>query len=186
MRFKAGKIIKEFQKGGKRVVFRYLKPSDAEQALEFINSMIRERAKIQWQKPFTMEKEREWLRDAIEKSRNGMGVYVVVEIDGNFAGNGVIKKMPGQAVEHIGEIGISLSKEHRGLGIGKELMKTLCQLGRDMLKCSIAILIVYTINKNAIHLYKKTGFREFGRLPNGANYYGEYQDVIYMYKEMGK
>lgn len=186
MTFKPGKTIKELELGGKKVVFRYLKPSDAEQALEHINSLIRERAKITWQKPFTLKGEREWISSTLKKIRDGFGVCILVEIDRKCIGSGEVRIAPGHAGRHVGLIGISLEKGCRGMGIGREFMKLLLQQARDVLKCSIAILEVYSNNAGAIRLYEKAGFREFGRLPKGANHYGEYHDVIFMHKELGK
>ncbi len=184
--FRPGRIIREFEVGGNRVVFRCLKPSDAVQGREFINSLIKEKAKIGWQRKFTLEEEKRWLTDTIRKNREGKNINLVVEIDNRFVGSIGVRKKILHAQEHVCDLGATIAKEYRGPGIGKEAMKTLCKLGRDVLKCKIATLTVYDNNDVAKHVYNKIGFKEFGKLPKGCNYYGKYFDGTYMYKDLGK
>lgn len=184
LKYSPGKVIKEFRAADNKVLIRLLKPTDAEEALSFINALIDERAKIAWQKPFTIKEEEKWLKETIEKNNNGVSVHLVVEIDGDLVGTCGIEKLQGHAMSHIGDIGITLSKKYRNIGIGKEVIRTLFEIGRDVLKCKIATLDCYSNNEHALHVYEKMGFIEYGRLPMGVNYYGNYVDSIMMYKKL--
>jgi RimJ/RimL family protein N-acetyltransferase len=183
-KYRPGQVIKEFRAADKKVIIRLLKPTDAKDALSFINALIDEKAKIVWQKPFTIKEERKWLKETIEKNNNGVSVHIAVEIDGKLIGTCGIEKQQGHALSHIGDIGITLAKEYRNVGIGKEAIKTLLEIGRDVLKCKISTLDCYSNNEHAMHVYEKMGFIEYGRLPMGVNYYGDYVDKVLMYRKL--
>jgi len=186
MKYGPGKIINEFDVDGNNVLFRVLKPTDAEQALKYINTLIKERVNILWQKPFTMKQEKEWVKGELKKNKEGNSINVVVEVNGKMVGVGRVERKLGHAQEHVCVVGLSLLKEFRALGMGKRLMNILCKLGADELKCTIADLDVYDRNEIAKRLYHKLGFKEYGRMPNGLNHYGEFCDHVYMYKELNK
>jgi len=186
MKYGPGKIIKEFDVDENNVLFRVLKPTDTEQALKYINTLIKERVNILWQKPFTMKQEKEWVKGELKKNKEGNSINVVVEINRRMVGVGHVSRKLGHARQHVCEVGLSLSKDIRGFGIGKELMNVLCKLGADVLECTIADLDVYDCNDVAKSLYKKLGFREYGRIPNGLNHYGHCCDHLFMYKELKK
>jgi len=48
----------------------------------------------------------------------------------------------------------------------------------------VLYLKVYAISP-AIELYKRLGYAEYGRLPGGIKYRGEYVDAVSMYKRVG-
>jgi len=66
---------------------------------------------------------------------------------------------------HVGEFGISIRKEYRGIGLGKKLMKEVLKLAKRELKPKIIRLSVFSENKIAPNLYKKFGFKEVARIP---------------------
>ena len=75
----------------------------------------------------------------------------------------VKKKM--QDYNFIGELGIFVEDNYRGLGIGKDLMKTVLSLAVKFHFCRIDI-IVSANNDTAFGLYRKFGFKKKGYLRN--------------------
>ncbi len=86
---------------------------------------------------------------------------------------------------HVGSFFISLAKNIRGQGIGKMLMKLALDDAESSLpQLRIITLAVFGVNLAAQGLYKKFGFQEYGRLPEGVFYNGRYVDDIFMYKKV--
>jgi len=82
----------------------------------------------------------------------------------------------------IGNLGISIKKDFRGLGLGEKLLKKAITDGAKKFNLRIITLEVLKINKIAINLYKKLGFEKVGVLKNGAKYYDRYEDAVIMAK----
>lgn len=69
---------------------------------------------------------------------------------------------PYRKLAHQCEFGVIVSQDHRGKGVGTELLKNLMHLAKDKFKIELLHLQVYSENP-AIHLYSRLGFIEFGR-----------------------
>jgi len=87
--------------------------------------------------------------------------------------------------QHVGAFGISIAKAYRGEGIGALLLETvLKEAVATIPQLRIIILEVFSDNTLAIAWYKKSGFVEYGRLPEGVLHKNTYVDAIYMYKKV--
>ena len=161
-----------------KIVIRPPKMSDLDSLLEMINSLVEERAMITIQNKLTLKEEKKYLQKII-KDKNSIHLFLI--IDGKVMGNARIFRHEGTK-NHIGEMGISIKKEARGLGLGERLFKKVMEEGIKKFKLKIVILDVYGRNKIAQGLYKKIGFKIIGKIKGGTNYYGEYEDVIIMAK----
>jgi len=179
-----GTVIKTVEIDGKNVVFRTPKESDLGDMLEHINSLIEERSFISMHHKVTLADERKWLKGAIESLRKNKAITVIADVEGRGIASAHVEEGSKDAIRHVCEIGIGLSKEYRSMGIGTELMNVLLDIAKKVLKCSIARLSVYEPNKAAMRVYEKCGFREVGRIPRGCNHYGKYYDEIIMVKEL--
>lgn len=69
---------------------------------------------------------------------------------------------PYRKLAHQTEFGVIVAPEHRGKGVGTELLKNLMHLAKDQFKIELIHLQVYSENP-AIHLYSRLGFKEFGQ-----------------------
>lgn len=128
------------------------------------------------------EEEKKWFSEkllAIESDHERVRVAVV---DGKPVGNVNIDKSKNVARDQIGEIGISVIKEYRNLGIGRALMEDIIRVSAGWVK--LACLEVLSENVKAYNLYKKLGFVEYGRLPDGIELRGKSFESIYMYKKL--
>ncbi|MGE4453606.1 MAG: N-acetyltransferase family protein [Sphaerochaeta sp.] len=81
---------------------------------------------------------------------------------------------------HRCEMGISVSQEEQGKGIGSLVLKTLIasakRTGFEQMELEVA-----ASNCGAIQLYLRNGFFEVGRIPHGIRYRdGSWEDLILM------
>lgn len=69
---------------------------------------------------------------------------------------------------HVGEFGISVALDFRGQGIGQKIMElVISESIRAMPEIKIIDLEVFSQNQIAQNLYRKLGFIEYGKLPDG-------------------
>jgi len=169
-------MMKNNQK--QRVVIRLPKISDLNSSLEMINSLVEEKAMLTVQKKSTYKEEEKYLKGII-KEKGALHLFLI--INGKVAGSAKISKL-GNGRNHIGELGISLKKEYRGMGLGKKLSKTVMEKAIKKFKLKIIILNVFKKNEAAYCLYKKLGFKKVGVIKGEVKYYNRYEDVITMVK----
>jgi putative acetyltransferase len=81
---------------------------------------------------------------------------------------------------HVGRIGISVSDEWQGKGVGKALMRAGIDLADKWLNLTRLELEVYADNESAIRLYEQFGFEREGVLRQHAFRDGRYVDSIMM------
>ena len=128
------------------------------------------------------EEEKKWFYDKlldIESDRERVRVAIV---DGKPVGVVNIIKNKHIALNHIGEMGLSIIKEYRSLGIGRALMEDILRISAGWVK--IACLEVFSENTKAYDLYKKLGFIEYGRLPDAIEMRGRSFENVEMYKKL--
>jgi len=132
-----------------------------------------------------MRSELEWFFREYDILLSQTGVVKVAEVDGKVVGLCDIHPMGRNSeTSHIGVLGILIRKEYRNRGIGKMILKESLVEGKN--RFEIIILDVFESNHIAINLYKKFGFREYGRLPKGLKRNDEYITIIKMYLDLEK
>jgi len=55
---------------------------------------------------------------------------------------------------------LAVAPEHRGRGLGRELVRSLCQMANELFDCSENSLFVSKTNSAALRCYTELGFRE--------------------------
>ena len=172
-------------KTGKEITIRQPKMSDLKATLEYINKLSKERTFIAAQgEEITLKEEKEWLVRIIKNEKHKKGVHLIA-----FHGNKLVSDagidLYDKVIKHTGEFGIIVAKDFRGVGLGKLMTKLILEEAKRKLEgLKIVQLRAFSVNKKAINLYKKFGFREYGRLPRGIFYKGKYIDDVLMYREM--
>src|SRR3990167_919713 len=159
-----GKVVFEgLSDKGNKIIIRYPIKDDAEQMRDYLNTLSKEQTFIRFQgEQVTLGHERKYLNRQLKRIIKKTTVELFV-----FCNNKLI--------------GISLSKEYRGEGIGKIFMKmVLEEAERHMSQLRIITLGVFGGNELARSMYEKFGFKEYGRLPKGILRKGKYIDHIYM------
>ena len=74
-----------------------------------------------------------------------------------------------------------VDQDFRSDGIGRHLLEKILEQTKKM-KIKIVTIVVFGDNEIAITLYKKIGFKEYGRLPQGLYRQNHFSDTVEMYK----
>ena len=119
------------------------------------------------------------------KKESDRAVELLAVIDGKVVGASGIDPIGNKyKIKHRCDFGVSILKEYWGLSIGYLLTEAAIKCAKEMGYSQIELQVV-SENSSAIALYKKTGFVEFGRNPQGfISRYGGPQAVILMYKKL--
>ena len=183
MKKNSSRIYEEFTaKDGRKVVFRSIKWEDLDDCLDFINSLVEEGAEILRDTEVPREEEADWLGARLARIEKGQLIDVVAEVDRKMVANSEVEKRSG-FMSHMGYVGIAIKSGYRGIGIGTKLLEI---LAREAKKQGLKILVldVFDVNQPAKALYKKTGFKEAGKIPKGICKKGRYIDLIRMTREL--
>ncbi len=83
---------------------------------------------------------------------------------------------------HVGDLGITIKKDYRRIGLGDYLMNEGIKLAKIKLepKPKIIRLSVFSTNKPAISLYRKFGLEKIAKIPRQIQYNGKLVDEIIM------
>jgi RimJ/RimL family protein N-acetyltransferase len=177
------KISEEFE--GKRIKIRTFSTKDLKRAKEFqdyINSLVEEDVQIVMNKKVGLKEERKYLIKEINEIRKRKRITIIAEHMNKIVGVCSVHLRNGKS-SHVAEVGITVRKEYRGIGLGKYLMKTALKIAKGKLKPSLFRLSVFSTNKIAQNLYKKLGFKEVARIPDQLKYKGKLVDEIVMIRE---
>ena len=178
-------VYKGKTKAGVEFEIRYPKNEDAQALCDYINNLSQEKTFIRFQgEAIRIEDETEYLNSQLEKINKNMAVLLFVVCDSKIIGCSGIE-MKDKTESHEGVLGISISKNIRGEGIGKRFMKkVLGEAEKNIPELKLITLGVFGDNALALNMYLKLGFVEFGRLAGGSLHKGNYVDHIYMYKKI--
>lgn len=172
--------------GDKKIIIKKVTKSDLKTAKKFlnhINLLIQEKAMLLINKKQTLKDEIGFLENILKSKKQKSLVCLVAEHNGRVVGFTDIKLKP-HSKNHIGNFGISIRQGYRGIGLGKHLMAEVIKLSKKELKPKLKIiqLEVYAVNKPAIALYKKMGFKTIAKLPKQIKYKGKLVDEFIMQK----
>lgn len=167
---------------GETATLRAPKWNDLDGLIDYINGLVEERAPITKTEKVTRESEAEWLGQRLAEIENGHTIHLVAEVNGKVVGAGEVSQLAEER-SHTGYLGIGISKNHRGQGLGAATLRALEELSK---KAGLKILILdaFATNTVALTLYEKMGFKEVGRIPKGIYRDGNYIDLIRMTKEL--
>jgi RimJ/RimL family protein N-acetyltransferase len=172
-------------KTGQDILLRYPTIEDTAEMLQYINTLSLEKSYIRMQgEQFTFQEEEQWLKSIIAKIESATGITHLAIIDNKIVGVCDIN-LKGLVEKHIGLFGLTIAKEYREEGIGTLLTDQTIKAAMEKIPdMKIIELGVFGDNPIAIRLYKKFGFKEYGRLPEGILHLGKFVDHIYMYKQV--
>lgn len=178
------KKIDEFILKDGRKVDIVLASMEGLQALtNFVNRLSKEDTFLNFTgETYSLEMEKNWLQNALNEIKFKKNFIIWAVHDGKIIGN-VDVKVGRSREPHVGTIGLMVDKDFRGQGLGKELLKIILAQAKKM-GLKIVELNLFSDNIAAINLYKKMGFNEYGKLPDGFFRQGKYSDKIYMYKKL--
>src|SRR3989344_1276181 len=181
-------LKKIITKNGKEAVIRCPTLDDVIEMTGYINTLSREDTYITFSgEQITLDSEREYVIELLKRIEKGDAVNVLCIVDGKVVGiAGVERNISSRnRGRHIGIFGISVKKEYRGDGIGHELsVAVIGEAKKAMPGLRMITLSVYKPNEAAYTLYRKLGFVEYGTLPKGILFHGEYIDEVEMYLKL--
>lgn len=167
------------------IVVRYPQEGDAMVMCDYINILSKEKTYITWQgEKLKLEDEEKYLVKQLKNIKNKETAQLLLFVNNGLAGISSID-LGSKVHSHIGTFGISISKEHRGKGLGRLLMKLVLEEAlKNLTKLKIITLEVFAENEKAIEMYKDFGFIEYGKLPKGNKYKGRLVDDVLMFKNV--
>ena len=124
-------------------------------------------------------------RSLVETERSNNEVELVAIVDGRIVGSAGIAAVGGwRKVVHRARFGISILKEHWGMGIGRVLMGSCIDCARRAGYTQLELEVVAD-NERALSLYRRAGFEEYGRNPRGyRSAAAGYQELVHMRLEL--
>lgn len=124
-------------------------------------------------------------RSLAEMERSDNEVELVAVVDGKIVGSaGVTAVGSRRKVGHRACFGISILKEHWGMGIGRVLMEASIDCARRAGYTQLELEVVAD-NQRAVSLYRRAGFEEYGRNPRGyRSASAGYQELVHMRLEL--
>lgn len=165
------------------VVLRLVKPDDLQAMTDYANQLSKEDTFVSLSgEQFTLEEEKKHLDSFLDKMKKQTGLLLVAFVNDMLVGITDLTCLERRS-KHVGKIGLSIKKEYRGEGIGKEMLVSLCELAKQM-DLRMVELGCFANNTSACALYKKVGFVEVGRIPEELFYKGEYVDCLMFAKKL--
>jgi len=168
-------------KNGKVVSLRYPAYEDAAELREYINRIVAENTRILLDHTVTLEEEQAYVSSFLANMNKDDAIKLFAVCDGQIVGAADIRRQPFKQ-RHVGLFGISISKDFRGMGLGRELMNVLMKRAKEVMGLEMIILSVNAENEAARALYKSMGFLESGVTPKAFLQDGTYEDQVSMYK----
>jgi RimJ/RimL family protein N-acetyltransferase len=165
---------------GRLGLIRRAAPGDAAIALEYLRAVGGETPNLTFgaEGPgLTEQEEREYL-ERIAAADNALAILALVE--GRIAGGLTFEGGKRPRLRHVGEFGISVSREYAGLGVGRamiEYMIAWAEAGGVVRKINLK---VRTDNTRAIRLYERMGWIQEGRTTRDTFTDGRFHDCLMM------
>lgn len=169
---------------GEEIIIRKLSQKDLKNVKkfqEFINSLVKEEAKIALNKKFSLAEEKKFLEEKLKGIKNREQVFLIAEYNTKIIGTTGID-LDKWRKNHVGNFGITIRAGYRGIGLGQYLMAKILELAKKELKPKPKIikLSVYPNNKPANSLYKKFGFKKVAEIPRQIQYKNRFLNEIIM------
>src|SRR4030042_1719657 len=155
---------------GKKIIIRKFSRKDLKNVKkfhDFVDSLIEEGVFINANKKKSSREELERIKEQLQEIKKKKRVSLVAELNNKVIGSTGIDLNWGRQ-GHVGNVGISIRNGYRQIGLGTYLMKEIIKLAKKELKPKPKIirLSVMPINKPALKLYKKFGFKKVAKIPN--------------------
>jgi RimJ/RimL family protein N-acetyltransferase len=163
------------------IVIREAQPQDAAELLDYLQSVFAEPGINLITEPdefsFTLEGEIQFVTDMAAAANS---LYLVAEHNRVIIGQLTLKGGKKRAIRHSAILGITVAKEWRGQGVGRQLMETTIAYARQSGVIKRIELQVLARNEPAIHLYQQLGFEIEGTRRQAVFRDGEFRDDFIM------
>lgn len=172
-------------KSGRQITLRQPQPDDAQLLFNYNHTLEIEDTftLLNPSFPVTLQEETDYLSAILKRLRAKWQVMYLAFDHGLMIGSGQVT-VQGRRRMHVGNFGISLLKTYRHDGLGEQLSRLIIAEAKEVLHVTLITLDVFANNETALNLYRKLGFIDYGRLPNGLKYKDHFIDSILMYKPL--
>lgn len=173
-----------------RITVRGLKPSDFVDLVGYYFRFYEEVKEnplfgvvLSSKKP-SMNDELKWFSGLYDSVVHGDTIAFVAEVRGHAVGLCEVSTVgrPGSEVSHRGDLGIAVSSDHRGMGVGTALLRSTLRKCKG--KFEIVELAVFSKNRGARKLYEGFGFRRYATRRSSVKRGTEYFDEELMRLEL--
>lgn len=161
----------------KPLIIRFTEPGDAPD----LTKWLEEPAILRWYPMCDLREIDDAVRIWMSYAKIQAGLTALWE--GKPCGLANLYIQPFQKLRHTCLFAVIVQKEHRGKGVGKQLLEELMRLAKSKFDIEILHLEVYEQNP-AIRLYQRLGFVEFGRQERFIKEEKGYLAKIFMQKEL--
>jgi diaminopimelate decarboxylase len=158
------------------LVVRQAHPRDVGSFLEHLQSVADEQRFIRTER--VAGSQRLWKR-RFRRSLTDRALSLVAVEGDRVVGSLGIQREAGRASEHVASLGMSVSQDWRGRGVGSALMAEAMRWARNVGVEKVS-LTVYPSNTRAIALYRRFGFVDEGRLSGQSKKSYGYEDEVIM------
>jgi len=172
--------IKVQLKNGQKVEIRQGQVEDADNMLVFMKETFRNTEFLLVDEDefnMTVEQETAWLKNF---DANPTSLFLVATYENMIIGNIGIHGNNYRKMKHTASLGISLSKQWQGVGLGSIMMKEAIKWVKEQTLLKFLWIEVYSANRVAFAMYIKLGFMEVGRMKGYIKLSGGYCDKILM------
>ncbi|GEN53614.1 GNAT family N-acetyltransferase [Halobacillus faecis] len=158
-------------------VIRKGQPKDAPYTMVIAKEILSEGYGLKYPSEFhdSLEKEKAWIGRYEEPE-----FFLVAERDGELVGFLNFNLGALSATRHQGTFGVSVKRDVRNMGIGRELVTAMIARCRRTDGLDIIRLNVSESNARAIHLYESFGFQKEGCFQDYIRKNGKSENLIHM------
>ena len=166
-------------KDGRKGLIRPAVPGDARPVIAATRQAAEESPRTILSTPADIWSPREWRRHRLDWSESG--VTLVAEVAGVVVGSLSCHRERRTPLRHGAEIGLTVARDHRGIGVGRALLRGVEEWARDKRVDRIQ-LTVYPHNEKAIALYKAAGYEIEGVIRGAVRFPEGDLDLVLMSK----
>jgi len=190
---RTGHIYKRFVlANGDRVTLRVVRPEDVDNLLRFFNGLVDEkkddresRLHAGFDKKFNRSQEAQYIREVLDRVEKDEAVNIIADMGDKIVASGGVARGKYDDTHRHGSLGLTVSQEYRGHGIGSRIIQTLVAESRRLGLKSIDVEFL-AINKSAERAYKRAGFKKAGIIPSKIFRNGEYFDAMIMARKFAR
>lgn len=172
----------KFQIDGHELLLRNPSKDDAQALIDYLKTVSEEtRFMIREPEEVTMTLQEE-MSFICRQNQSETALMLLGFLDGEHAGSCSFMGSTMSRYRHRASLAIALYQKFTGMGIGKKMIQTLCEIAAEHGIEQMELEVVAD-NERAVALYKKMGFAICGTLPHNMKYKdGTYADTYVMVK----